>query len=136
MAAHFLDTSGLVKRYVAEVGSAWVTGITNPMAGHSVWIASVTRVELLAALYRRVRTGTLSLLQAKQAELLFRHELSTHFQPIPTDTPLLDQAMLLVASHPLRASSTPFNLPPFFLSRLNGSPRAFRRQSSAAQTRI
>src|SRR5947209_1271123 len=103
MAAYFFDASSLVKRYVAEAGSAWVAGLSDRAAGHSVWIAAVTRVELLAALYRRVRTSTLSLAQAQGAELVFRHELSTHFQPIPADTPLLDQAMLLVAAHPLRA---------------------------------
>jgi uncharacterized protein len=103
MAAYFLDTSALMKRYVAEVGSAWVAGLTNPAAGHSLWIASVTRVELLAALYRRVRTRTLSLADANQTALVFRRELTTHFQPIPANTPLLDRAMLLVAIHPLRA---------------------------------
>ena len=82
MAAYFLDTSALMKRYVVEVGSAWVTGLTNPAAGRSVRIASVTRVELLAALYRRVRARTLSLAGAKQAELVFRHELTTHIRSI------------------------------------------------------
>ena len=102
MAAYILDTSALVKRYVAETGSSWVAGLTDPAAGHSLWIASITRVELLAALYRRVRVGTLSMATARRAELVFRHEMTTRFQPIPAETPLLDRAMLLVAVHPLR----------------------------------
>src|ERR1022692_4790407 len=103
MAAYFLDTSALVKQYVVEPGSAWIASQTDLSASHSVWLASITRVELLAALYRRVRTGTLSLARAQKAELVFRSELTSHFHLLPADTALLDQAMLLVAVHPLRA---------------------------------
>jgi predicted nucleic acid-binding protein len=103
MSSFFLDTSSVVKRYVAESGSAWIRSLTDPVAGNHCWVAAVTRVELLAAVYRRVRTGTLTPVQAGQIEAVFRHELSTHFQVIPLGTVILDRAMELVAVHPLRA---------------------------------
>ena len=67
MTAYFLDTSALVKRYVVEQGSAWVTALTDSAAGHELWICSITRVEILAALQRQVRMGGLSAQQATAA---------------------------------------------------------------------
>jgi uncharacterized protein len=104
MADYFLDTSALVKRYVTETGSAWITALTELSAANTCWMSGLTRVELLAALYHRVRMGTVPLIAAQQTEHVFRHELSTHFQVIPLDSLLLDQAMGIVAIHPLRAA--------------------------------
>jgi hypothetical protein len=103
MATYFLDTSALVKRYVAEVGSAWVTALSDPSAGNVCQIAAATQVELLAALYRRVRIGSLPLVQAQRLEQQFRHELATHFQVIGLNTAIVADAMRLVAALPLRA---------------------------------
>jgi PIN domain nuclease of toxin-antitoxin system len=57
MAVYFLDASALVKRYLTETGSAWVSGITDPVAGNDGWICSVSGVEVLSALYRRTAWG-------------------------------------------------------------------------------
>jgi uncharacterized protein len=103
MAVVLLDTSGLVKRYVSEKGSQWVTGLTDLNAGNDCWITSITPVELLAALYLRVRTGNLTLASAQYAEQRFRQELSTHFRIITLISLILHRAMGLVTLHPLRA---------------------------------
>ena len=103
MGVLYLDTSAAVKRYVAESGSAWITAQSDPAAGNSCRIAALTRVELVAALYRRVRTCTLTLTQAQLAEQLFRHELSTHYRRVPIRDAILDRAMRLVVSYSLRA---------------------------------
>ncbi len=50
MAVYFIDSSALVKRYVSETGSAFVTDITAPAAGHRLYVARITRVEVIAAL--------------------------------------------------------------------------------------
>ena len=34
MALFYFDTSGIVKRYVLETGTAWVQDITNPSRGN------------------------------------------------------------------------------------------------------
>jgi predicted nucleic acid-binding protein len=99
----FLDSSALVKRYVTEVGSAWVKGGSDPAAGNKCWGASVTRVEVAAALYRRVRTRALSLGQARRVEAIFRSELGTLLQSIPVGVAVLTDAMRLVATYPFRA---------------------------------
>jgi predicted nucleic acid-binding protein len=73
MAVLFLDSSALVKRYAQEVGSAWITARTDPAAGNQCWIAGITPVEIFAAIYKKVRTGNLSLAQAQAATALELH---------------------------------------------------------------
>jgi predicted nucleic acid-binding protein len=59
MPVHFLDTSALVKRYVAETGSETVTQIVSS-PNTSVVIADITRAEFVSALARRAREGSIS----------------------------------------------------------------------------
>jgi predicted nucleic acid-binding protein len=37
VAAYFFDASALVKRYVAEAGTAWVRGLIHRKAGHRIF---------------------------------------------------------------------------------------------------
>lgn len=99
----FLDTSALVKRYVHETGSSWLRALTDPTAGNPCWLATLTRVELAAALYRRVRMGTLTSVQAARALRVFRGDLRTHFQRGVLNATVLNRAMQLVRTYPLRA---------------------------------
>jgi len=103
MSAFFLDTSALAKRYVVEAGSSWVTALTESASGNSCWISSVTPVELLAGFYRRVRVGALTFAQAQMAESVFRNELAVLFLLVDLSAIILQEAMRLVAIHPLRA---------------------------------
>ena len=52
MAVYFFDSSAIVKRYVREVGSAWVLGITDPAASHHLYVARIAGVEVVSALTR------------------------------------------------------------------------------------
>jgi uncharacterized protein len=45
MAVHFLDSSALVKRYISETGSAWVSGLFDPALGHEIFVAAIAGVE-------------------------------------------------------------------------------------------
>lgn len=58
--SYFLDTSALVKRYVAETGSNGIRSITDVATGNQIAIAQITWVEVLSALARRQREGSLS----------------------------------------------------------------------------
>ncbi|MBL8798066.1 MAG: type II toxin-antitoxin system VapC family toxin [Planctomycetia bacterium] len=103
MACLYFDSSALVKRYVLETGTAWISSLVAPAAGHECVIATITGVELLAAFYLRTRVGSITVLQAQQAEAAFRGEQLTRFRRISATSPILDLAMQLVARHPLRA---------------------------------
>ena len=99
----YLDTSAVTKRYVNEAGSAWVRRSSDPTSGNVCWISDLTRVELLAAIYGKSRAGQITLLEAQQAEAVFRNEVTTHYQIIPVTNAALIWAMRLVTRHPLRA---------------------------------
>lgn len=60
MAIYFIDSSALVKRYVSETGSVWVLGLFNPTLNHEVFVAAITGVEIVAAITRRARGGSIS----------------------------------------------------------------------------
>lgn len=102
MALYFLDSSALVKRYVSEIGSSWVRALTDPASGHYCWIAEITPVEVVSALYRRTRSKTLTTQQAQQFEQIFRNEL-TNYSVIHITSAVLDQALIITANHALRA---------------------------------
>lgn len=64
MASYFFDASGLVKRYVREIGSPWVLALTNPTAAHDLYAARITGVEVVSALVRHVPALAAPLLSA------------------------------------------------------------------------
>ena len=103
MADFFLDTSALVKRHVNEAGSVWVKSLVSAKAGHAVYIARITAVEVTSAITRRQHKGDLS--QARAGAMLghFRRHLSHRYRVVELTTDLCDSAMLLARKHRLRA---------------------------------
>src|SRR5438128_9324923 len=71
----FLDSSALVKRYVREMGSAW---IRTEMTKHDLLIAHVTPVELAAAISKKHRSGDISRFTFYQARQRILEDLKTH----------------------------------------------------------
>jgi len=55
MAVYVLDSSALVKRYINEIGSAWVLNLFDPALNNEVLIAAIASVEIVAAITRRIR---------------------------------------------------------------------------------
>jgi predicted nucleic acid-binding protein len=103
MPLYFLDASALVKRYVSERGTAFVTAVTNPNAIGKAWMATIGSVELIAALYRRVNTGSLAPSSAWQAEHAFRGDLNRLFDSVDLSPSILARAMGVAKLHGLRA---------------------------------
>lgn len=101
--AYFLDTSALVKRYVPEIGTNWILSITDPATGHDLAIAQITWVEVLSALARRQREGSLSAEQFVVTLQDFRYDFENLFQVIEIDQALMETAGELVIQYPLRA---------------------------------
>jgi predicted nucleic acid-binding protein len=103
VAIYFFDSSGIVKRYVVEVGSSWVKAITDPDAGHRIHIAQIAAVEVAAAVARRVFTGDTSRADADVAIAHFRHDYVNQYNPLEITEQVIDSAMALAESHTLRA---------------------------------
>ena len=99
----FLDSSALVKRYLAEVGSTWVAGLCYPNSGNSIVLAAITRVEVAAALASRQRANTGMLVEERERlfRLLVEHA-TNEYTLIPLTVPLIDTAMQLTQRHRLR----------------------------------
>lgn len=103
MSLYFLDSSALVKRYVEEVGSAWVRDLTHPLARNQLLIARITWVEVLSALARRQREGNMTPGEVAQVVQTFRYDLDMQYQVGELDRALAMAAGELVTRHPLRA---------------------------------
>src|SRR4051794_19965121 len=102
MSVYYLDTSALVKAYVTESGSPWVSGLINPLAGHDLYTVRLTGPEMIAALYRKVRTGAITLASASQAATNFNRDWQQGYQIVEIHTWTSDQAMVLAAQHTVR----------------------------------
>ena len=66
------DASGLVKRYVDEVGSDWVRAIVDLASANIISIADLTRAEVTSALARRAREGVITLDERDELIQTFR----------------------------------------------------------------
>lgn len=101
MADYFFDTSALVKAYISEVGTTWVRHILdNPQ--HRIWIAALTKVEVVAALTRRFRAGDLTQQQLNQASSDALQDCAD-FLAVPIIIDVVDRAVALTQRHNLRA---------------------------------
>lgn len=102
MPAYYLDTSALVKRYAAEAGTAWVTALIDPIAGHTLYTVRLTGVEMVAALNRKARTGELAPAQASSAIAAFRRAWLRRYRIVAVTVAVVEHAMDLAVRHGLR----------------------------------
>ena len=102
MAVDFLDISGAVKRYIQEVGIAWVQALTAPTAGHTHFLARITLPETVAAITRRERGGHLTIPDATSALADFYFDFTNQYRIVEITVSLLDQAAFLARNHALR----------------------------------
>ena len=102
MAAYFGDTSAIIKRYVNETGTAWLTGVTDRAAGCRVFVAGITGAETVAAITRKCRGGGLSSADAVAAVAAFRYDFANEFRIVAITPRLITTAMALAEKHALR----------------------------------
>lgn len=85
----YLDSSALVKRYVAEAGSKEVARLLRDM--NAVGTATISFAEVAAALAKAARLGALDRQEAEGAFDRFREEWPD-FMRLPITEPLLERA--------------------------------------------
>lgn len=103
MAAYFFDSSALAKRYIRETGTAWVIGLFKPAAANRIYVARLASVEVISALTRRARAGTLGPDAAVKACARFRRSFVGRFRTVEINESLLDRATALAETYALRA---------------------------------
>jgi predicted nucleic acid-binding protein len=102
VASYFFDSSAIVKRYVNEVGTVWVTSLIEPTAGNEILMARISGVEVVAAIKRRERIGTTSFPNAQVAITGFRRDFAVFFTILEISVSLISEAMSLAERHDLR----------------------------------
>lgn len=102
MAAYFLDTSTVVKRYVRETGTSWVQALAAPTAGHSLIVVRITLAETVAAVTRRERGGHISPQDAATAVADFHLDFARQYFIIEVSAGLVAQAASLARKYALR----------------------------------
>jgi uncharacterized protein len=103
VAAYFLDTSALVKRYIPEMGTAWIQSLTTQSSGHILLVARITAVEIMSAIARRQREASLTADQAQQLRTTFQEHLTTQYQVVELTPRIAFLAGELCHRQPLRA---------------------------------
>jgi predicted nucleic acid-binding protein len=74
MPSYDFDTSALAKRYVVEVDWSWGQAVGAQQSGEMIYTSVLTQPEIVGALQRRVREGTLVAHQAQHlAQQVLEH---------------------------------------------------------------
>ncbi|WP_009630774.1 type II toxin-antitoxin system VapC family toxin [Synechocystis sp. PCC 7509] len=102
MTVYFIDSSALVKRYISEIGSVWVLELFDPAFGNEVFIAAVSGVEIIAAIARRSRGGSISATDATKVFNQLKSDLQTEYQIIEITESIINDGMTLAQKHGLR----------------------------------
>lgn len=127
MFVFFCDTSGLVKRYVSETGSARLTSQIDPANGSRVYIAQITIVEVVSAITRKERGNHLSANDAATALQTFETNCLFEFSIVPLSTSLVNEAVSLARRYALRGYDAVQ-----LASRVANSNQTCKRRSTAA----
>ncbi len=101
MAAFFCDSSAIVKRYIAETGSAWLSATTDPK-NNRVYVARITFVEVISAITRREKGKHISAVDADNARLRFEQDYLNEFQKVEINEKLINEAAILAKKYALR----------------------------------
>jgi predicted nucleic acid-binding protein len=99
---YYFDSSAIVKRYIAEVGTDWVIATADLSAGNDILVSLLARVEVPAAVFKRQREGSITVADGALAVADFISDFYTQYQPIGVTLQLAEQAASLAEKHGLR----------------------------------
>lgn len=102
MAGFFCDSSAIVKRYVNETGSNFVDNLADVRSGNVILLSRITRLEVAAAIARRLKNASLSASDAQNALAAFQHDLTNNYFTVEITPVLLSRATSLATTHALR----------------------------------
>ena len=103
MSHFYLDASAVVKRYSSETGSAWVKGLTDLPAVHTIILGEITLAEVSAALAAKHRApGGITREERDKALALFLSHCETEYELIAISRFIIDLAVSLTQNHKLR----------------------------------
>ena len=98
----YFDTSALVKRYIAEVGSDWIRALFDVQTP-IVFTSRLTVIEGVCTFARRQREGMLSPRDHRQLLTIFDYDFAHRYNILDVETMVIDTARQMANRHPLRA---------------------------------
>lgn len=101
MAAYLLDSGAVVKRYVSETGTAWISGITAA-TGNKIYLVRLTLVEVISAITRKARGTGITAIGAAMAIADFRRDVLNQYAKVDLMPILIEHAADLAETHALR----------------------------------
>jgi uncharacterized protein len=102
MAIYFLDSSAIAKHYVREQGSDWIASILDPTSRHAIHWARISGVEVVAAITKRLRIGSIPPSVATAALARFRADFGSFPRVTEISAQIISRAMDLSEKHTLR----------------------------------
>jgi len=103
VAAYFFDSSAIVKRYLTETGTTWVSRITDLASGNKVYLVRIAFVEVISAIARRSGGPGLSTSAASKAIADFRDDFANEYSVIETTPTLIESAADYAETYLMRA---------------------------------
>ena len=103
MASVYLDTSALLKLYIAERGTERVIEAAEGAADGRIVILVLTPLEARSAIRRREREGDIAAADVNRVLRQIEDDCSTLFLTQPLSSPVMEEAARLIDRHPLRA---------------------------------
>ena len=99
--ADYFDSSALVKRYMAESGSAWVQVRCNDQS-RTIATVELSRVEIAAAFAGKLRGKFITQAEYQEARTKLAADAQKRYQLLPVTSQRVDEAIELTARHRLR----------------------------------
>jgi len=101
MAMYFLDSSALVKRYIRETGSDWVCNLFDPSLGNQFFIAAIAGVEIISAITRRAKNGSINVADAIAIRNQFKQDFQAEYQIIEISENIINSAIFIAEFYAL-----------------------------------
>lgn len=102
MTLYFADTAAIAKRYVPEVGSSWIRGLTQTSSGHVFIISEVTTVEMAHVLAVKQRDSAISPIDVKRLFNDFLWHAANEYLVVQFEQTIVSGAQALIFNHVLR----------------------------------
>lgn len=100
---YYADSSVLVKRHIAETGSAWVSALTSPRGISTIASSAFSLVEVSSAFCRQKREKTITDADFDVYVKDFEIAANNEYDLYPMDATVIAEAQHLLEKYPLRA---------------------------------
>jgi predicted nucleic acid-binding protein len=100
---YYADSSVLVKRHIHEIGTEWLLELLDPTANNSITTSTLSIVETLSALNRRVQEATIDIADYPQIAGDFLAVSNNEYRFVGVTMEVIDKTQRLLETYPLRA---------------------------------